>query len=411
MESKRLSYFRLIFFVVLALFSTTQNLSAQTDKQIEKAVKIFFKKGYSEGIEKLLKYMNKEDYPRLTAYETWVEMEYLLYVQMDELYSGIELTIEDEENDTTNIDSLSVSFLESFKAMPKKKFIDVCRQSTMWSSSYTADAYLRRFLVDYDPDSSVSEKAKEYFTEGEEFFGKEDYELAELNYRKAINEDPNYYQAYLYLGDTFWPGEDYDSAIVYFAMAKNMHPGLLEPRKFIVDALMEQGLYYRAKKECMEALCVYAGFDMKLRMQKILLVENKYMEDHRFIRYFYPNDLGNDDQRDLNGIWDTYRSSKDKIKKYCSEDGIIEAHGETTDIYLEVYSMRRLLEKHDDELPDYLKFAYQMMEDGFLEPYVFISLFHVDIYPQFKHYMSFPENREKSMEYIEKYCIEAYPSE
>jgi len=407
MESKRLTIFRLIFFVVISLFFTSQNSFAQKDKHIEKAVKIFFKKGYSEGIDKLLKYMNKEDYPRLTAYETWVEMEYMLYVQMEEIYGGIEVTVDSE--DTTGLDSLSFNLLSMFRDIPKKKFINVCRQSTMWSSSYTADAYLRKFLVDYDPDTLVNEKAKEFFTEGKKLLGKEDYELAELNYRKAINEEPNYYQAYLYLGDTFWAREDYDSALVYFTVAKNMHPELLEPRKFIVDALIEQGLYYRAKKECMEALCIYAGFDMKLRMQKILLVENKYLEDNRFIRYFYPNDLKNDEQSDLSGFWDTYRSSKDKISKYCSEDGIIEKNGETEDVYLEVYSWRRLLKKHGSEIPDYLKFAYQMMEDGFLECYVFISLFHVDIYPQFKHYMSFPENREKSIEYIEKYCIETYP--
>jgi tetratricopeptide (TPR) repeat protein len=407
MEGKRLM--RPVLFILLFLTGgIVQHSFAQTDKQIDKAVKVFYDKGYSEGIDKLRKFMAKEEFPSLSAYETWVQMEYLSYLSNEELFASLEFSVEGDSSSQEGLDSLTRALLFSLKDYPKRYFIDVCRQSTIESFSYTADMYLRTFLVDYDPDTAVSEKAKAYFKEGEEFFGKEDYELAELNYRKALNEDPNYYKAYLYLGDSFWAREDYDSAIVYFTIAKNMYPDLLEPRKYIVDALIEQGLYYRAKKECLEALTVYPGFDMKLRMQQILLIENKYMEDHRFIRYFYPNDITKKDQRELNGIWYTYSSAKNKISKYCGEDGIIEPNGETPERYLEVYSYRRMLEKHDDELPGHLEFAYKMMEEGYLECYVFISLFHVDIYPQFKDYMSFPENREKSMEYVDKYLIETY---
>jgi len=417
MESKRLKFSLPIFFLgLILLFVSVQKVSAQNDEQINKAVEVFFNKGYSEGIAKLQKYMDKarkknSGHASLSAYETWVEMEYLYYLKMEELYSGIEITVDAEAGDTLSIDSTAIALLESFKNIPKENFINICRQSTIWSSSSVADMHLRKFFVDYDPDTLMSDKAKEYLDEGDEFYKKEDYELAELNYRKALNEDSTFYRAYLNLGITFWAREDYDSAMVYFTIAKNMHPNLLDPRQYMVDALIEKGLFFRAKKECFEALCVYAGFDMKVRMQRILRVENKRMITQRFYRNFYPNDVTNDDQPDLYGIWNTYRLSKSKISRYCSDDGIIEANGETDDIYLEVYSWRRFFEKHEDELPDYLTFGHKMMEEGFLEPYVFISLFHIDIYPQFKHYMSFEENRKKSIEFIEKYCIESIPDE
>jgi len=413
MESKRLRTLKLVFFLVLAIFAgSNQNALAQTDKQINKAIKVFFAKGYSEGIDKLWKYMHKEDYPTLSAYETWVEMEYLLYLQMDEVYGGIEITVENiEDEDTTSSDSLTKQLLLDFKGIPKQKFINVCRLSTNESFSFTADAYLAKFLVDFDPDSARVEKAKDYFDEGDEFLEKEDYELAELNYRKALNEDPGYYKACLKLGITFWAREDFDSAMVYFTEAKEMHPELIEPRKYIIDGLIEQGLLYRAKKECMEALCIYSGFDVKRRLNIILEVENKYMENHRFRRYWFANDIKEDDQNELPGFWNTYRLAKDNISKYCNEDGIIEPNGDTEDGYLEVYSFRKMLTQHESELPNFLKFGFKMMEEDYLEPYIFISLFHVDIYPQFKHYMSFEENRAKSIEYVEKYCIETYPDE
>lgn len=411
MESKRIIVQLRILLAILVLSASSTGM-AQTAKQLSKAITVFNKKGNQEGIDKLWKYMDKEykkdRNPSLDAFETWVQMEYIKFQDNKVFWDAVMVYVEEEDSTEEEIDSLSESLMESFKNFPENYFIDVCRKSTIQSTSYTADMYLRALLVDYDPDTLISEKAKSYFEEGEEFFQKEDYELAELNYRKALNEDSTYYKALLYLGDTFWAREDYDSAIVYFMRAKNMHPNLLEPRKYIVDALMEQGLYYRAKKECLDAFMVYPGFDMKYRMQNILSVENKYMAYHRFNRFFYPNDINNADQRDLRGVWYTYSASKDKISKYCNSDGIIEENGETDDIYLEVYSFRRMLKKHEDNLPENLKFAYKMMEEGYLECYIFISLFHVDIYPQFKHYMSFEENRTKSKEFTEKYLIETY---
>lgn len=411
MNKLKLFLAAIILLVSVPALSQSDKEMEKDRKKVDKAIKVFRKKSYSKGIEKLRKHMNNQygkglpGLPSLYSYETLVAMEYLSYDRKVKIINDLEDIFLEEED----VDSADMELIEDLKTTAKKYFINVCRSATMESQSYTADTYLRSYLVDYDPDTLISEKAKEYFEEGEEFFFKEDYELAELNYRKALYEDSTYYKALLYLGDSFWAREDYDSAIVYYSKAKAQHPTLLEPRKYIVDALMEQGLYYRAKKECIEAFTVYAGFDMKLRLQKILKVENKYMNDHRFIRYFYPNNMKNEDQGDLNDpIWDTYRATKDKIGRYCNEDGIIESNGMTDDKYLEVYSIRRLLEEHEEDLPKYMKFGYKMMEEDYLEPYIFISLFHVDIHPQFKDYMSVEENRVKSMEYVEKYLIESY---
>lgn len=398
-----------IFFSVL-LFAVTTVTHAQVskdEKQINKCWKIFNKSGYdsySKGIAKLRKYMGKQESSSLLAYESLVAMEYRKYSRDSELFN-FEITV---ETDGEKNDSLTRTFQDMMQNLYRSHFLDVCRMSTIESTSPTADVYLRQMLVDEDPDTSISEKGQSYFDEAEEFFIKEDFELAELNYRKAIAEDEGFYKAILYLGDSFWAREDYDSAMVYYNMAKEMQPKLLEPRIYIVDALVEKGLYYRAKKECIEAMMVYPGYNLKYKLQRILLVENKYMNEHRFIRYFYPNEMGNESQGTLEGdpIWFDYRSAKEDVSKYCDETGIIEDNGEIKDRYLEIYSMRTMLEKHSDDLPKYLHFADKMREEGFLEPYVFISMFHIDIYPQFKDYMSIEENRDKCRKYIENYLIE-----
>ena len=67
-----------------------------------------------------------------------------------------------------------------------------------------------------------------------------------------------------------------------------------------------------------------------------------------------------------------------------------------------------MLEAHPNDLSSDLHFADKMREEGFLEPYVLVCLFHYDIYEQFKDYMSDEANRAKTIEFYEKYIIVSY---
>jgi tetratricopeptide (TPR) repeat protein len=398
--------------MVCAIFLSVNGFSqiSKDEKTINKCIKIYNEKGKLKGFEKLEAYMNQRSFNSYYAYETLVAMGYGIYEQNKSFFGGITLEVTGE--DSLNSDSLGNDLLTSLMDELEENFIDVCRRSTIEGTSSSGDMYLRIMRVDVDVDSAVSEKAKAYYHEGEIFFGKKDFDLAALNYRKAFLEDPNYYKAVLYYGDTFWAKEQYDSALFYFAKARDMEPNQMSARIFMVDALREQGLYYRAKKEAIDALLVYPGYNMKYKLEEILNVENKTFSERRITRTFYANDMGNPDQNMLlsTPIWNDYRAAKLDVSKYCNEDGIIEENGEFTDRYLEVYSYRRMLEKHPNDLPEFLHFADKMREEGYLEPYIFICLFHYDIYAQFKDYMSVEANRIKTVEFIEKYVIEAIPT-
>ncbi len=398
--------------LVCAVFISINGFSqvSKDEKTINKCIKIYQEKSMAKGLEKLEAYMSQRSFNSYYAYETLVAMSYGMYEQYQSIFGGMEIEISGD--DSLASDSLGNDFATSLMKIFEDNFIDVCRRSTIEGTSPSADMYLRILRIDVDVDSAVSEKAKAYYDEGETFFGKKDYDLAALNYRKAFLEDPNYYKAVLYFGDTFWAKEQYDSALFYFAKARDMEPEQMSARIFMVDALREQGLYYRAKKEAIDALMVYPGYNMKNKLEEILYVENKTFNERRITRNFYANDMGNPDQDMLldSPLWKDYRAAKTDVSKYCNEDGIIEENGEFTDRYLEVYSYRRMLEKHPNDLPEFLHFADKMREEGYLEPYVFICLFHFDIYEQFKDYMSVEANRIKTAEFIEKYVIEARPS-
>ena len=387
----------------------TIHLNAQTDKQIDKSIKLF-EKDISKGIAKLEKYMDKNhNFPSFRAWETLIKMKHQDYERMNSLYSSIMITVADPESgEAQSEDSLADALKQVMFDTNKEIFIDACRRATIMSVSPTADTYLRRMLIDFEPDSLVSDKAREYFDEGETFFRKNDFELAELNYSKAIKEEPEYYKAVLALGDAFWANEQHDSAIVYFNRAIELQPNLLEPRKYLIDALLDKELYVRAKQECINAMCVYPSNSIKFRFQHTLKQENKYMNEHKIKRDFYANNMMEDEQDDLIKPYDNYRNAKKEISKFCNKDGIIEPNSKTNEVYLEVYSWRRFIEENEDNLPERFRFAQKMMKAGYLDCYVLLSFFHVDIYGQLQHFMAIPENRERIETYINTYLIESY---
>lgn len=387
--------------IALMMIVFMSNLSfAQSDKQISKSIKTFGK-DYDKGIEKLEKYMGKASPKRTKAWNTLVQMEYVRYDRDKDKYK--EIFAEGAEG----VEDIDEEDLELLRNFPYLRLINLCRKATIIAESNEADFRLRKIAIEVlDSDSSFTEKARDYYEEGQDFFDKEDFELSILNFKKAIKEEPNYYDAYIQLGTSYWNEEETDSAIKYYNLAKPIQPSYVEPYSYITNLLMEEELYHRAKKECLDALCVLPSLDIKLKFYRILNEENKYMDEHRLIRSFYPNKI-DEEQDGLDGILEPYRAAKDDVSKYCNEDGIIEENGKTKDKYLEVYSWRRILEELN-EVPDYLDFAVQMEEEGYLDCYVLISLYHFDFYEQTKDFLSHQENKDKTKEYINKYLIKSY---
>lgn len=389
--------FGFLFVLILLFCSTHSNGQSRKDKKyIDKCWNIYFKKGQSSGIAKLRKYMDEQSISSFYAHESLVRMEYEKYVR-----AGGTLKKRDQTDSTNN------ALQTIYEGAMKSAFIDVCRRSTIESTSPSGDQYLHEMFIAYNPDTLVSSKSQSYFDEGREFYSTGDLEMAKMNFQKAINTDTHFYQAHIYLGSVYTSLELEDSAMITYLKAKSLQPKFLEPRIYVINHLINKGLYYRAKKECLDAMLLYPGFNMKYLFNRILKVENKYLNDHRITRNFYPNNKSNKDiyQGDFNAVWRTYKSAGEIALPFCDENGIIQPNDSVKEQYLEVYCYRKMLKTHQHDLPANLHFADKMNEEGFLEPYIFFSQFHFDIYPQFKHYIENAENQEKCKSYIEKYLI------
>lgn len=283
------------------------------------------------------------------------------------------------------------------------EFVNECRNAGLITQNARASQYLRNYFVDYYPDTSINKSAKTEFDTAEVYFTKNEFENAIRHYHQAIYLEPVYYKANIYLGDSYWHSKKMDSAIYYFNIGIRMCPDLLEPRKYLVDALIFDKRYSSAVSETIDAILIYPDAIMYVKLGDALNEIGKKFEKHWIKRECHVNSMRNTSEKTRNRTWFVYQQAKNEIKEFCDKDGIIVKPNDLSQAkYLEVYSFEKMI-KSQKEIPEELKFAKKMMDEGFLDCYVFISIFHFNLYSQFKHFSL--HNKEKIIKYFEKYLI------
>ena len=316
-----------------------------------------------------------------------------------------------ESKDDTLINEL-MKTLEHIK--PSKtaydKYIYTLKKSTLFSNScYENSIHLRSIYIDKNIDSNIRKTALKYFNDAEKEFRNKNYFQAANYYKKAIEEEPNYYKANLYLGDCYYSMQQYVDALNVFKDVVAKYPNLLEPRKYLTDALMNQQLYEKAYTEAIKTITVYPDMNMFVKIQNILYYQNKKLNIRWTPRMIMPNRIGKDpivsesynDPEPLiaKNHWLAYKNAKTNIESYCNNQGIINQNNSlTTEKYLEVYSWKEMIKACKDNSMDEAK---KMEEDGYLDCYVLITCFHIDIYDQFIDFAS--KNPQKIEAYFNKY--------
>ncbi|HXC05325.1 MAG TPA: tetratricopeptide repeat protein, partial [Bacteroidia bacterium] len=245
-------------------------------------------------------------------------------------------------------------------------------------------------------------EARKYFHAAEDSFTHKKYSDAILLYRNAIQTYPDFYQASIYLGDCYWYKGNMDSAEYYFRKGIARCPDLLEPRKYLVDALAFRKKNEEAKTACIAAICIYPDISMFMKYRDLVKRDGKKFSDHWMSRKFDLNTCEKQDEL-KEKYWKTYRKAKEDVSAYCGKDGILAANSITKQKYLEVYCWEKMLNS-EQEVPEEFAFARKMMEAGYLDCYVFISLFHQDVYTQFADFAK--HNQSRVGEYFQKYLTE-----
>jgi hypothetical protein len=101
-----------------------------------------------------------------------------------------------------------------------------------------------------------------------------------------------------------------------------------------------------------------------------------------------------EDITDLPSYWEHYVEAMENVREISSDDGILEKNSITNYVTLEGYCWDYMLTKADADIEE-LKYAREMQANGTLEHYVLITLFHVDLYKQYKFFIESKPNESK----------------
>lgn len=385
----------------LSLHAQDLPLKKSEVKAVQKSKKYYQKDQYDKAISTLNKVLMKHDHDAdlwtlMVAYElnrySWQkqqEQSEMMAQLMKSLTSG-------KKNLTINVDGKSTLYYSDF--------ISTCRMATLKSDGQqSASMYLRYQFVDEPVDTAVKKEAKDKFEDAEKAFQDKDFPQAIRLYNEALTLDTSYYQASLYIGDSYWNDNQPEKAMDYFHRAINRRPNRLEPRKYLVDALENLNRWDEAYKECVSAITVHPDVGMFDRLNRITTKQSKTFTRHWMPRDYYPNLAGKDQDAISNDPWKLYREAKEKISGYCDENGVItKTNSLTSQKYMEAYCWEYMLKNSTSKEGEF-DFARKMMNAGYLDCYVFVSMYHISLNKQYEDFSK--NNASRIKEYFDTYLV------
>jgi|GEM_PF-945395 len=320
-------------------------------------------------------------------------------------------TAEKQANDTL-VNKVKELFSKlNLSARAKSKFIYVLRRATLncpdaWESAIR----IRKLFVDVDVDSAVKQEPMKYFDEAEQEFAKSNYNKAALLYKRAIQLDPSFYKAHMYLGDCYYATANYSEAAIAFKEVRDRYPFLLEPHKYLADTYYKLNLLEKSVDECIAAMYCYPDASMVAKLTDALGFTGKRLDITWTRRLAFPNTTDTSTTEDLNiykeaddtaapGPWKYYKEAGKKILPYCNPDGLItRTNNLTHSKYMEVYCWEEMLRNSQDST---LAEARRMQQAGYLDCYVLVTCFHIDFYPQYQAFAT--ANKDRIDEYFHKF--------
>lgn len=282
------------------------------------------------------------------------------------------------------------------------EFLTACYLATLYCNDQeNAAIMLRIYLVDETVDEDVSKSAVEEFNLGEQAFMREKYGEAARHYKAAWKEDTTYYKAALYVGDAYFRDKDYEQALPWYQRAVRMQPNRLEARKYLTDVFMKLHRWKEAYDACLDGIVVYPDVGMFVKLKDICEEMDKKFDQHWMARFYLPNMVSVEDQAAIpKEPWSFYRKAKYDVINDCDKNGIIDGK-EGSLRFLEVYSWDYMLKKASGGSE--LSFAEKMKNEGYLDCYAFVSMYHVSFHKQYREFAR--SNAERIKKYIDTYLV------
>lgn len=378
------------------LVLTSTSVAGQYQKKLKLAVERFDDGEMERAIADTRKLLAKYDEPEI--WNTVIGMYYHRY--RDAVDPSSRLTRQFMK-DLTKKGGVHVMYVRDAKQC-LQDLLNACWEASYATTCIDANRYLRNYLVDTEPDTTSSPAAKAAMDSAETAFAEGKYQTAIAHYRQVLGHAHGHYKSTLYIGDCHFYLRDLDSAEFYFRKAMDMQPGLMEPRKYLVDALGIAKKYDEALTEAIPTFFIYPDEGMFLKIRDVCERSGKTFDRHWIRRPVTANRVGFA-QDDGTGLWKHYREARKELEPYCDSSGVVVSTGAPGGArYLEVWAWERMLQNSTEHSED-LAFARKCMHAGYLDCYVFLCLFHHDLYGQFKAFV--PQNKERIASFINDLLI------
>ena len=389
-------------FVLLAGLFIVAGVSAQSAadvKKIEKSKEYFQKGKYDKAVSTIAKVQANPSYNYDN--DIWnlrVIYEYYRYkTQLNkEMY---DLARKAQSSKTHTVTMSNFKFIEYMNQM-----IHQCKWATVACEKQSiAATILFDELVAEKVDTAVSDDAKKAYREGDSEYNQENYSASIKQYQKALREDSTYYSATLSIGMAYIKMEEWEKAIPWYIKAKKMQPQLLKPHLDLVECYKKLKRWDDAYEACIDGIICYPTQEFFESMTEICEKKGKTFNRHWMSRNILPNRMNTDQDQPQSETWQFYRSAKNKIADNCDDKGIITSSTEITNQkYMEVYSWEYMMKKDDTDEKEF-GFARRMEKEGFLDCYVFVSMYHINFREQYTDFSK--NNADRIRTYINNHLV------
>lgn len=294
--------------------------------------------------------------------------------------------------------------LENLSQIPYQSyeydFIQNCRKATrVLNDVDSASYYLRAFLVDsINTDLFAPDSAQDIYNEALIEYYSKNIPLATTLLQKAIDIYPPFYNAHLYLGDCYFLMNKDSVALKEYQAATLINPNLPEAFEKLALHYYSTGNYTEAAAQIIEAISIYPQNHYFSLLKRIVSKTGKEYNPQWIRREVFPLTT----QQNFEEVvakektpWWHYQAAKQEVYSYYDTAGFVRPNEKTNERYLEIYGWKKMLNNSGKQN---FPFARAMEKMGYLDCYVFITLFHHDLYRQFNDFVL--ANPEKVKQYF-----------
>ncbi|HTL80311.1 MAG TPA: tetratricopeptide repeat protein [Bacteroidia bacterium] len=391
----------IIFLITLFISGNSfAQLSTADAKAVEKSKGLYAKGKYDKAISTLVAVQSKNVFNsdlwnfRIIYESDRYDAEYTrLYNDIVKQYKAGKTDIKVDD-----------SKLNSYKV----EMLFACVQATMYAEDQElASNLLDRYLVTPSVDTAVDDKAKESYDAGDEQYNTQNWNAAIREYKKALEVDSNYFSAAYSIALAYYKNEEYDKAVPWFQRCIRIEPKKSITYRSLADTYMQLKQYDDAKNTCIDGILIYPDVNFFNTLQKIADKLDKKFDRHWQERWTYPNAMNMVQDPMTATPWQYYREAKDRVIDYCDDNGILKKAADGSDQkYMETFSWEFMLKKSQEsdetDFPQ-MAFARKMKDAGYLDCYVFVSMYHYYIHEQYKDFAK--NNAQRIRDYINNYLF------